>query len=625
VLAANRLNLAKAVRAASDRRRLGSPTEAEEEAWRQNLLRARQVLHDDHTWKYATCFRHGLTALSLERSLVLAGESPDEYRAHLARFDRLVRGLEPGPLSDPAKLARAAALVSWRRLRALRLDREWTLRALADCLQHALRAREEAREEGGDKQTSLAADARAVDAPDGLGYLGPDPLILLGLGLEAASCNWIGAWRALTRLNNRFDQLWCALVEELGELPPFLSPSIWWERARMQPSPLVENYTLWPVEVLGNPLLPASRILARLAEHGIRVRPIEEWECHPVFRTLEEAENYRWQEGERRREAEGERLEEGRITVAGDPHYRLLARARRSAAAAGAQDGIGDGSSKGAYEEPAPLPESFEEFLALVERAFGPEPPREPAAVAGAAAMEAIGETSNPETSNRETSNQPFPGGLSPSSVEEGPGVVLPSSPAGRSPNEPPDDAGRVRKLAELLWGRVERVRARAEGEARRLAQLVDAYGDSLGRPRPGDSGAPDQSEGSAAATVPEAAGAPETPQASEAEEEAAGRESNGMEEQEVSAAVAALEERERRAVEILEVFREKKSGRLRRSGRERVIRLAIYDLAVGRFGKQEDFGLLKRPHDRFDQLHEEFFEAFFGYAHHLMPDAGSG
>jgi len=72
-------------------------------------LRARQVLHDDCTWKYATCFRHGLTALSLERSLVLAGESPEEYRAHLARFDRLVLGLEPRTQSDPAKLARATA------------------------------------------------------------------------------------------------------------------------------------------------------------------------------------------------------------------------------------------------------------------------------------------------------------------------------------------------------------------------------------------------------------------------------------------------------------------------------------------------------------------------------------
>ena len=179
-------------------------TNAEEEAWRRNLLCARQVLHDDRTWKYATCFRHGLTALSLERSLVLAGESAEEYRQHLARFDRLVEGMEPGPLSDPAKLARATALVAWRRLRALRLDREWTLRGLVDVLQQAIHARERAGQGDGTQPSSLSQNG---PAPDGLGYLGPDPLFMLGLGLEDASCNWVGTWRALTRLHNRFDQL----------------------------------------------------------------------------------------------------------------------------------------------------------------------------------------------------------------------------------------------------------------------------------------------------------------------------------------------------------------------------------------------------------------------------------
>ena len=81
----------------------------------------------------------------------------------------------------------------------------------------------------------------------------------------------------------------------------------------------------------------------------------------------------------------------------------------------------------------------------------------------------------------------------------------------------------------------------------------------------------------------------------------------------------------ERLATEILETFREKGSGKLRKGGHERVIRLAIYDLAVGRFGKQDDFELLKRTHDRFDQLHHEFFEVFFSQFHQARPDAGSG
>ena len=323
---------------------------------------------------------------------MLAGESPEEYRQHLARFDRLALGLKPGPLSDPAKLARATALVAWRRLRALRLDREWTLRALVDCLHQAIRLREEAREAGGVDPSGLAAGATAARAltSDGLAHLSPDALISLGLGLEAASSNWVGTWRALTRLNNRFDQLWCRLVEELGELPPFLCPSVWWERARMRPSPLVADYTCWPVEVLGNPLLPASRMLARLAERGVKVRPVEGWHCHPVFGSLDEADNYRWQKGEERRNAERERLEEGRVMVAADPHYCLLGRARRAKfegaekAAAGTRTG----------EEAPPLPASFEEFLELVQRAFGPEPPSEPQGGNTAAGAEALSASS---------------------------------------------------------------------------------------------------------------------------------------------------------------------------------------------------------------------------------------
>ena len=490
-LAARRLNQEKATRAASDRRRLGNPTWAEKEAWRLNLLRARRVLDDDRTWKYAPCFRHGLTAISLERSLVLAGENPDEYRAHLARFDRLVEGLKPGPRSDPPKLARATALVAWRRLRALRLDREWTLRALLEVLQQAIRAREEAVKEPGD-QASLGFETPAGEgfvpgrtAPDGLGFLGSDPLLGLGLGLESASCSWVGTWRALTRLNNRFDQLWCALVELLGEAPPFLPSDVWWERGRMHPSPIVEDYTRWPAEVLGNPLRSPTEIVARLADRGVSVKPAWRWNFHPKFRSLEEAENYWWRRGEERRQAERERLEEETVTVAGDPHYCLLGRARRAE-----QAGITGGASKQA--QPLPLPETFEQFLALVERAFGPEPPGGPqapsgpkppgvhegASTVGGASVEADASTASRESLS--DSGQRVHDDPSPSSVEVGPGVV-PSS-AGTDPNQPTDDPGRVRHLAELLWQRVERVRERAEAETRRLAQLVDAYGDALGR-----------------------------------------------------------------------------------------------------------------------------------------------
>jgi hypothetical protein len=596
VLAANRLNIAKAVRAASDRWRLGSPTEAEKEAWRQNLLRARQVLHDDHTWKYAPCFRHGLTALSLERSLVLAGESSDEYHAHLARFDRLVRGLEPGPLSDPAKLARAAALASWRRLRALRLDREWTLRALVDALHQGIRARQQAQPAG--HPPRLAAD--------GLGLLPASALAGLSAALEAASSSWLCTWGPITRLNNRFDQLWSKLVEELGQLAPRLPSSFCWEIACMRPSPLVENYTLWPVEVLGNPLLPPSCILARLAERGLQVKAVAGWHCHPPFSSRLEADVYQVKQDAQRLQAWTEGLGEGRVLIAGEPDYRRLGQLRRAEAAARAA-----ASNPAAEPERLPLPQSFEEFLQLVERAFGPEPPRR--------AGDATAPGEGPESGSASEAGPDAGRGLAEEIFAPSPGSEARSSLASLPylPPEPPvGDAGRLRRLAELLWDRVERVGRRADREASRLAELVEAYGDLLGRP-PQPAPAPALLETSAApeASAPRlessAPSGPDTPEATEASE--------------APDTPPALEQRDELATEVLEVFREKRSAILRSVTHERVIRLALYDLAVERFGPQAEFESLKEKDDRWEQLYHEFFQIFFGYMHRHRPDAGSG
>jgi hypothetical protein len=104
VLAACRRNLAKAnlvdklIRFRSTPRRRA--------ACRRNLLKAQKVVRkaDASSRAYATCFRHGLDCISLERSLELVGETPAEFRAHLDLFRRafqphgrrertLVRGL----------------------------------------------------------------------------------------------------------------------------------------------------------------------------------------------------------------------------------------------------------------------------------------------------------------------------------------------------------------------------------------------------------------------------------------------------------------------------------------------------------------------------------------------------
>lgn len=664
------MNVAKATKAASDRRRLGGPSHAEKEAWQRNLLRARQVLHDDRTWKYATRFRHGLTAVSLERSLVLADESLDEYQAHLARFDRLVRGLETGPLSDPVKLAHGTALAAWRRLRALRIDHEWTLRALVAALHQAIHRHEEASDNvpslaggrvgGTDTASSSLASGgdRGSASPDSAvqgggggpdvavkllgGFLDVASLTRLASDLEEASGDWVRTWPAITRLNNRFDQLWCALVEELGEEPSFLPSSFCWERACMRPSLIVGAYLKWPAEVLGNPLVRPARVVAQMAGREVRLRPLSQWHWHPLFRSLLEAEAHDLHDEVERQAAELDRLEMRRITVSGGPYYRLLAQARRAeekAEAAGMGLPIGEeagaearvpGGAEGGVpvaglpypsspggpaarqpETRLPLPQTFEEFLELVEKAFGPEPP-------ASAVM-----------SEEQGGDSTTPG---PSSTEEG-------------EKEPADDRGRLRRVAELLWQRVERVRLRADQEARELAQLLDAYGDQLGRPGTDVQAA----QASAAAEEPTTTPASAAADAINAPTVSPSRGAcsaepwvgqagakigfipspvqglpSSVEKGPAAVGLRPPDQREAIAVRVLRLFRELKAHHVRSAALERTTRLALYDLAVARFGKRQEFDDLKMPSDRFDQLYHEFFDLFFSQFQ-PRPDGGCG
>jgi hypothetical protein len=66
----------------------------------------------------------------LERSLVMAGESREEYYAHLARLAALPGVFDLDAASQEVKLAIACGFTSWRRLRALRLQSEWALRMM---------------------------------------------------------------------------------------------------------------------------------------------------------------------------------------------------------------------------------------------------------------------------------------------------------------------------------------------------------------------------------------------------------------------------------------------------------------------------------------------------------------
>lgn len=79
-------------------------------------------------------FRHGLYAALLPAAIRRAGESPEEFAAHVARFERALGGGAEAGSKDEAGLIRAAAELVWRHIRAFRCQGEWELAQLARLL-----------------------------------------------------------------------------------------------------------------------------------------------------------------------------------------------------------------------------------------------------------------------------------------------------------------------------------------------------------------------------------------------------------------------------------------------------------------------------------------------------------
>ncbi|HXJ97200.1 MAG TPA: hypothetical protein VMT20_30560, partial [Terriglobia bacterium] len=338
VLAACRVNIKKAQAAALERRFCATRgTDAEHNASHASLEAAQRVKREDRTYKYCSCFRHGLLVADLERSLFMAGESREEYHAHLARFAALPAALACDADSEEVKLAQACGYASWRRLRAFRLHSEWSLRMMVHHLRKAIGARQAGSGEGeaslggfrelvelgelagfgetlqnpgiwsatqSSRLTPSAAQSGPVISsaaalsgaarnlalktgampdsaltgwglpaapgndrlnecfPSPVGQsatLTPEQFLELGRGLRWAAESWPGVWQPITRLNNRFDQLWCTLLHQLGEPVPSLS-QYFLECAHMRWSPVVGRFDLYSAEVLGNPLLRTRRL-----------------------------------------------------------------------------------------------------------------------------------------------------------------------------------------------------------------------------------------------------------------------------------------------------------------------------------------------------------------------------
>jgi hypothetical protein len=135
---------------------------------------ARTTLTSNVPW-----LRHGLLVADLERSLVIAGESQEEYHTLTGRaLPTLpaVFAFEAAP--QQAKLAQACGYSSWRRLRAFRLQSEWAGRMMVHHLHEAIRWRQAA---SGEEYAGLG-EAHASLGPTF--NLTPERFVELGLGLR---------------------------------------------------------------------------------------------------------------------------------------------------------------------------------------------------------------------------------------------------------------------------------------------------------------------------------------------------------------------------------------------------------------------------------------------------------
>ena len=87
---------------------------------------------------YGLGFKRGTSCASLVRSLGLAGETREEYEAHLERMRRAFAPLSEGD----RKLVLAAAQAVWRRLRVFGGQGRWELYAVASILAEMIGERE---------------------------------------------------------------------------------------------------------------------------------------------------------------------------------------------------------------------------------------------------------------------------------------------------------------------------------------------------------------------------------------------------------------------------------------------------------------------------------------------------
>jgi hypothetical protein len=437
--------------------------------------------------------------------------------------------------------------------------------------------------------------------------LTPEGFMQLAIGLEHAAEDWpsLSLWRPIRQLNNRFDQLWCTLVQELGEPEPFLARLSFAERAAMRLSPIVANFQAYRAEVLGNPLIRPKRLLELLKSRPVYVKPVEEWACSQIPYEVEDRISAELRRGLVCLQS----LENKQVTLMGNLDYHLLREAR-----------------KPREESPSPqdaslaveLPRNFEEFLALVEAALGEGPETFVEGRSFSSAVQAANypltrpsDTLSPEdggegrgegegagrtagrTVDPRVRGGDAPGDTNTAGAEDTAGAVEPLSnvvipgedslstavipaKAGIHGSSAAPDARKpaltptLRDLAQLLWDSAMLPRRRAEEEARLLAEYLTEYAARLASSDPKD-------------------------------------------------------ERRRQHVadRILKLFRQVDDQKRDSISLNRRARLALHDIAVARYGKQPEFECLIATNDRSEQIYSEFYKMYWAEVHRILGRGG--
>src|SRR6516165_127161 len=208
-------------------------TEKRRAAQRAATLQAAWAHKRDRSVHYASGFLNGYQVADPSRALALSAATLDEYEAHLAVYDI---GLHP-VTELQEKLARAAAMASWKWLTGMRLYGDTEVLGVWECLDRLAQERQ---------------------SPSGVRQeLTPQRLMEFARELNHVFERWLGWDEEVAPLDHRLMQLLRQGIVERGAPKQRIK--------HLRSSPTVENFSAHSAEVLASPGCCAKRVRARLA------------------------------------------------------------------------------------------------------------------------------------------------------------------------------------------------------------------------------------------------------------------------------------------------------------------------------------------------------------------------